>query len=315
MDFNSLPFNEKDKMMKHFCQINNLPYTYMTDDLLNIICEEEKMEYIGIAYEDFLLMLKDFKTPTEYFTYVNNTINKIRSDIMNHHIFDYFKNDSIELFKNGIDIFKEKHLKEDKKIDHKIPFLFVTLPTPYYASLSFYSSAELFLGEGRYSTFLKHYTSYKPLQTSVWMYRKIFDFDKQVNEKLNLYNEHIFIDLIYPALEKYFPIPDFINQNLIDVNKDGILISLNGFEDFDENDQRDLELCYNITQVVPYRLRELLELPVNFQLYSIQDSFIDWIDFKIKRNYNLYQYIPNLNSNIPKYVCNYDYEYYINERK
>ena len=38
------------------------------------------------------------------------------------------------------------------------------------------------------------------------------------------------------------------------------------------------------------------------------------VDFKIKKNYNIYQYIPNFNSNIPKYVCNYDYEYYINER-
>ena len=46
MDFNSLHFSEKDKMMKHFCEINNLPYTYMNDDLLNIICKEEKMDYI-----------------------------------------------------------------------------------------------------------------------------------------------------------------------------------------------------------------------------------------------------------------------------
>ena len=49
---------------------------------------------------------------------------------------------------NSIEDFKKEHLKEDKKIDHKIPFLFVTLPTPYFASLSSYSSSELFLGEG-----------------------------------------------------------------------------------------------------------------------------------------------------------------------
>ena len=315
MDLQNLSPKERKELTNHFCKLNNLPYDYMNDELLNVICKEEKMDYIGVAYEDFILMLKNFGNSTEYFSYVKELINKIKSDIMSNDIFDYFRNDSIELFKNSIDAFKNDKLKEGKKIDHKIPFLFVTIPTPYYSSLSFYSSNEMFLGENRYSTFLKHYTPYKPLQTSVLMYHKIFDFDKQVDEKLNLYNEHIFVDLIYPALEKYFPIPNFINQNLIDINKDGILISLNGFEDFDENEQRDLELCYNITQVVPYRLRELLELPVNCQLYSIQDSFVDWIDFKIKKNYNIYQYVPDLNSNIPKYVCNYDYEYYINERK
>lgn len=315
MDFKNLNPKEQRKLTFHFCQLNNLPFDSIDEKLINIICEEDKMSYIKVEYEDFISILKDFKDPTEYFNYINSVILKAKKHIVKDPIFEYFKKDSIELFKNTIENFKQEHFKGEKKIGDKIPFLYVTLPTPIFASLSFYSSSELFLGAERYSSFIKQYTPYTPLQRSIWMYKKIFNFDNLANGKIKIYNEHIFIDTIYPALEKYFPIPNFINNNLVSIDKNGILIALDGFEAFDDNDQRDLELCYNITQTLSKRLRELLGLSINCELYSIQNSQVDWIDFKIKKNYNIYRYIPDLNSNIYKYICDYDYEYLNNERK
>lgn len=315
MEFKTLNPKQQRELTSHFCKLTNLPYDYINDELLNIICKEENMSYIGIEYEDFISMLEDFKTPTEYFNYINDVISKAKKHIVEHHIFEYFKKDAIELFQNGIEDFKKEHFKEEKRIGDKIPFLYVTLPTPIFASLSFYSSSELFLGAERYSSFIKQYTPYTPLQRSIWVYEKIFNFDNLANEKIKTYNEHIFIDTIYPALEKYFLIPNFISNNLVSIDKNGILIALDGFEAFDDKDQRDLELCYNITQTLSKRLRELLGLSINCELYSIQNSQVDWIDFKIKKNYNIYRYIPDLNSNIYKYICDYDYEYLNNERK
>ena len=315
MEFKILNPKQQRELTSHFCKLTNLPYDYINDELLNIICKEENMSYIGIEYEDFISMLEDFKTPTEYFTYINDVISKAKKHIIEHPIFEYFKKDAIELFKNGIDDFKKEHFKEEKKIGDKIPFLYITLPTPKFASLSFYSSSELFLGESRYSSFLNLYTSYRPLYRSVWMYKKIFNFDNVGNEKIKTYNEHIFIDLVYPALEKCFPIPNFINNNLLSIDKNGILISLEGFEAFDDKDQRDLELCFNITQTLSQRLRELLDLPINCEMYSIQKSRVDWIDFKVKKDYSIYRYTPNFLNNIYHYTCDYSYEYFNNERK
>lgn len=315
MDFKTLSPKQQRELTSHFCKLNNLPFNYMNDELLDVICKEENMSYIGIEYEDFITMLKDFENPTEYFNYINDVISKARKHIMEHHIFEYFKKDAIELFKNGIDDFKEEHFKEEKEVADKIPFLYITLPTPIFTSLSFYGSPELFLGESRYSSFLNHYTSYRPLYRSVWMYNKIFNFDAVGNEKIKIYNEHIFIDLVYPALEKYFPIPNFINNNLVAIDKNGILIALDGFEAFDDKDQRDLELCFNITQTLSKRLRELLDLPINCELYSIQNSHVDWIDFKLKKDYLIYRYTPNSFDNIYHYVCDYGYEYLNKERK
>ena len=84
---------------------------------------------------------------------------------------------------------------------------------------------------------------------------------------------------------------------------------------FDDKDQRDLELCYNITQTLSKRLRELLGLPINCELYSIQKSQVDWIDFKVKKDYSIYRYTPNLFDNIYHYACDYSYGYLNNERK
>ena len=315
MDFKTLSPKDKNDVTSHFCKLINLPYPYIDDKILDMICNEEKMSYIGIEYEDFMLMLEDFKNPTEYFNYINDVILKANKHIVEHPIFKYFKKDPIELFKNGIDDFKKEHFEEEKEVCNKIPFLYITLPTPIFTSLSFYSSPELFLGESRYSSFLNHYTPYRPLCRSVWMYNKIFDFDTVGNEKIKIYNEHIFIDLIYPALEKCFPIPNFINNNLVSIDKNGILVALDGFETFDDNDQRDLELCFNITQTLSQRLRELLDLPINCELYSIQNSQVDWIDFKVKKDYSIYRYTPNLLDNIYHYNCEYVYEYLNNERK
>lgn len=317
MVFKNLSPKQQNELNSQFCKNIGLPFNMINEELLQVICKEDKMDYIKVEYDDFIEMVEIFKNPAEYFAYVDKVINKAKQQIMDHEIFQYFKQDNIEIFQNEIKDFKKEHLSKKKEIDYsvdKTSFLYVTAYHPIFTSLSFYGGSKLFLEESTYPLFMKHFTGFYPLLKSVEMYEKIFNFDKMVNEKIITYNEHLFINLVYPALEKFFPIPNFIKNNLISVDKNGILIYLDGFETFDEKDQKDLELCYNITQVLSKRLRELLNLPIECQYYSLSKSNVDWIDFKLKKIYNIYRYTPNTHTGIFNYYCDYYLEYF-KERK
>ena len=122
MVFKNLAPKQQNELNSHFCKMIGLPFNMMNEELLQVICKEDKMDYIEVEYDDFIEMVEKFKTPTEYFSYVDKVINKAKQQIMDHEIFQYFKQDNIEIFQNEIKDFKKEYLSQKKEIDYSFIF-------------------------------------------------------------------------------------------------------------------------------------------------------------------------------------------------